>query len=80
MMEELRRETAELREDVKSIRRAIDHLVTAVDESRTLLIGDGRELSLSAKVHILWNSTLFLLVSVVGLLVERAYHLLVRES
>lgn len=56
------------------IEEKIDDIAGNVAKITDLLIGDGTELSLAAKVHILWRTTITLVTMVIGLVVERVYH------
>lgn len=80
VVEQVKTRITEIETDVKGIRASIDHLVESADRVQDLLIGDGTDLSLSAKVHILWRSTMVLVGAVATLAAERFYHLFFRTG
>lgn len=79
-VEQVKARIADIEADVKGIRVSMEHLVESADRVQDLLIGDGSDLSLSAKVHILWRSTTVLVGAVGTLAAERLYHLFFRAG
>ncbi len=70
-----RSEMEDMKSRISNIEEKIDDIAGNVAKITDLLIGDGTELSLAAKVHILWKTTITVVTILVGLVVERVYHL-----